>query len=342
MRICPVCEIKTPLMTFEMNGVRGERCIPCQKMLILETTFARALLDTNIILNQTGKTGTLCPHCGKAFYQYALRHESAFAFEMCKGCNAVWIPTGAVKAYLELESASPKMMEVLTVGEKPNAGQWLGSMLDIPELEEESHVIKRVIHVKNRSLSVIFFVIMTLAIKAPIEFFAFDSAHPWRLGGLTWITHAFLHADIYHFLANMLFYIIYSYKVEDRIGSEGFFTLFTVSAIFSVMLEVLFKFHHFVLVGASGAIFGIMMYYSLVFPGSQLVKREFDHRSYTWYASRKSVYFSMLALVIMNIFSVPDQQSHVAYLGHVGGALGGVIYYFMGKRPKYKKLEKLK
>ncbi|MCM0606699.1 MAG: hypothetical protein KA715_11460 [Xanthomonadaceae bacterium] len=38
-----------------------------------------------------------------------------------------------------------------------------------------------------------------------------------------------------------------------------------------------------------------------------------------------------------NILSLSDKESNVAYAAHVGGALGGVIYYLFGQRPQFKK-----
>ncbi|MCM0606700.1 MAG: hypothetical protein KA715_11465 [Xanthomonadaceae bacterium] len=104
MRYCPVCTIQTPLMSYEVNGVRGERCIPCKKMWILETTFFRALNQSDVHMRELGRSKIQCPDCRGLFYQYEVKKtDDPFVMEKCVQCHSVWMPVGAVKAYLELE-----------------------------------------------------------------------------------------------------------------------------------------------------------------------------------------------------------------------------------------------
>ena len=338
MRYCPECTIKTELLTYEVNGVRGERCIPCKKMWILETTFARGLGDLDTVLKEVGKSKFQCPDCRGLFYRYEVQRHQNFNIEKCNQCDSVWMPVGAVKAFMELEPVHSVIQETITLGEEQNLKQILiNDTFHIPDIEDNVDDSKTVVEKKNSNLSLIFLIIMLLCIKVPIKDFGFFSFDPFRMAGLTIISYAFLHADLIHFLGNAIFYAMFSYRIEGRIGSEGFLTLFVLSSTFSVLVHSMLSERVFVLIGASGAITGMMTYYALAFPKTKVVQRDYSFTFRNWYTSRQTITFYMLGMLGLNFLYLSESHSNIAYAGHLGGALGGFIYYLLGQRPEFKK-----
>src|SRR5829696_7377186 len=76
---------------------------------------------------------------------------------------------------------------------------------------------------------------------------------PW-----TFITYMFLHGSITHILFNMLGLYFFGSRVEERLGSRRFLTLYFISGIAGALLSMFFA-RNASVIGASGAVFGIML-----------------------------------------------------------------------------------
>ena len=84
---------------------------------------------------------------------------------------------------------------------------------------------------------------------------------------LTYLTYAFLHGDIFHLGGNMLFLWVFGDNVEDALGHFRFLIFYLLCAICGA------AFHGFVasasqapLIGASGAIAGVVAAYLILHP----------------------------------------------------------------------------
>jgi membrane associated rhomboid family serine protease len=89
-----------------------------------------------------------------------------------------------------------------------------------------------------------------------------DGAH-W----LPVLTHMFLHGGVAHVLGNCWFLWIFGKNVEDRLGSFSFLLLYLLSGFAAATLQVIVDPASSVpMIGASGAISGILGAYLLLFP----------------------------------------------------------------------------
>jgi len=82
---------------------------------------------------------------------------------------------------------------------------------------------------------------------------AFDQHEYWRL-----ITHGFLHADLLHLATNMLCLVLWGGLLERRVGAFYFLLIYLGAMISGAIVSDLHHAGPYLLVGASGAISGIL------------------------------------------------------------------------------------
>jgi len=134
----------------------------------------------------------------------------------------------------------------------------------------------------------------------------------------TILTSAFVHGSIFHLVTNMLALYIFGNYVEYMIGKKDFILLYFVSLLLSGIISViylnLFASNFSFVVGASGAIFGVWVFYSLL-----------------TYTLRDFVVFFMIYHALMFAISF-----NLAWYAHVGGVIGGVLFWFLYYNKKRK------
>jgi len=88
---------------------------------------------------------------------------------------------------------------------------------------------------------------------------------------ITLVTSMFIHAGIAHIAGNMIFLLIFGAAVEQRLGPIRFLMLYLMAGIFSGFATVAIAPHSAVpVVGASGAIAGILGAYLMLFPRARI------------------------------------------------------------------------
>jgi membrane associated rhomboid family serine protease len=87
---------------------------------------------------------------------------------------------------------------------------------------------------------------------------------PW-----TPITYMFMHAGLWHLFFNMLSLYFFGTRVEDRLGSRRFITLYMLSGIGGAALSFLTP--TVAIVGASGATFGVFLAYAMFWPHDRIM-----------------------------------------------------------------------
>jgi membrane associated rhomboid family serine protease len=152
-------------------------------------------------------------------------------------------------------------------------------------------------------------------------------ARPWTI-----ITYMFLHGGLWHLAGNMLVLYFFGPRVEQRIGSERFFGLYMVSGTFGALLSFLLA-PHAPIVGASGAIFGVMMAFARVWP------RE---RIYIWGIVPIEARWLVIIYTVWSIMSgLNGSRGGVADFAHLGGYLGGFLFLiYLEQRQGSKRFRK--
>lgn len=143
--------------------------------------------------------------------------------------------------------------------------------------------------------------------------------HPWTL-----FTYMFVHAAGFgHIFFNMIAIFFFGPRVEARIGPRNFLFLYFISglggAIFSLLLAP-----HAAVIGASGAVFGILLAFARFWP------RE---RIYLWMVVPVQARWLVAGLAVLSIYSgFGGSGSSVAHFAHLGGFAGGWAFLAWHKR----------
>jgi len=153
----------------------------------------------------------------------------------------------------------------------------------------------------------------------------------WLPEQFTFITYAFLHADWVHLLSNMLFLWIFGDNIEDALGHIKYLIFYLLCAIIAAGVHFLFNLDsNGPLIGASGAVAGVMGAYVLLFPYARL----FVFAKIIIPIPLAVPAFWMLGFwILTQIFYVligVDEQ--VAWWAHIGGFIAGIILVFFLKR----------
>ena len=85
------------------------------------------------------------------------------------------------------------------------------------------------------------------------------------------VTYAFLHADWLHLLSNMLFLWIFGDNIEDAMGHVKFLVFYVLCAVLAGLVHLAFYYDDTgPLIGASGAVAGVMGAYILLYPHARV------------------------------------------------------------------------
>lgn len=129
----------------------------------------------------------------------------------------------------------------------------------------------------------------------------------------------FLHGSLVHLAGNLLFLWIFGNNIEDRLGSVRYLVFYLVAGVVATGAHVLVDTGSTAtLLGASGAIAGVMGAYLVWFPRVRITTAIFF---VIWVRLRAWVLLA--AWFVLQFFT--DSSSNVAWVAHVGGFLFGVV-----------------
>lgn len=148
-------------------------------------------------------------------------------------------------------------------------------------------------------------------------------------GELLWglLTHMFLHGGILHLAGNMLFLWIFGDNMEEQLGHAGFLAFYLVAGLAAAAAQTLAEpLSPIPMVGASGAIAGVMGGYLLLFPRAKVdIVAIFIVFFKVFTLPAWVVLGVWLAIQIFGGYSSPGDQGGVAYWAHAGGFLAGAL-----------------
>jgi membrane associated rhomboid family serine protease len=143
------------------------------------------------------------------------------------------------------------------------------------------------------------------------------------------LTSMFLHGGLMHLVGNMLFLWIFGNNIEDILGPVKFTIFYLVGGLAADFLFVLFSPNSQIpLVGASGAIAGVLGGYLVLFPRARIVTLMFIF--YFIRIIRMPAKFMLGFWFFYQLFmSLTDTGGGggVAWLAHVGGFVFGYLFF---------------
>ena len=154
---------------------------------------------------------------------------------------------------------------------------------------------------------------------------------PWLPDWANLITYAFLHADWLHLLTNMLFLWVFGDNIEDAFGHWKFLFFYLACAALAALAHLAFNLNdNGPLIGASGAVAGVMGAYILLFPHA----RVFVLARIIWLIPLPVPAFWMLGFWIATQFFyvLVGSQEPVAWWAHIGGFAAGIVLTLLLRR----------
>lgn len=144
----------------------------------------------------------------------------------------------------------------------------------------------------------------------------------WGLG-----SHMFLHAGLMHLAGNMLFLWIFGDNLEDQLGHGGFLVFYLGAGLAAAAAQIAAMPHSTVpMVGASGAIAGVMGGYLLMFPRARVDVVAIFIVFFKVFTMPAWVMLGVwFAIQIFAGVTMSSDGGGVAYWAHAGGFLAGVF-----------------
>ncbi len=168
----------------------------------------------------------------------------------------------------------------------------------------------------------------------------FVFAHGYKPGNphlMDLFASLFLHGGLLHLVGNMLFLWIFGDNVERRLGRIGYLITYLATGVLATLAFSLFARHSMIpLVGASGAISGVLGVYFLLFPRNKIKVLVLLFPIYFNVILVSARWVLGFIILVDNLLPfLISQQSGVAYGAHIGGFIGGlgVGWAVKGLRP---------
>lgn len=146
----------------------------------------------------------------------------------------------------------------------------------------------------------------------------------WQL-----ITYQFMHGGFSHIFFNLLMLWMFGMELENMWGSTKFLVFYLLSGIgaglFHIFLSPVFSGGAAPTIGASGAVYGIMLAFAFFFP---------DRPIYLYFLLPIRAKYLIGFLIIIEFLSV-GTPSIVAHLAHIGGALTALIFILLDRKYRF-------
>ncbi|MEM1514272.1 MAG: rhomboid family intramembrane serine protease [Candidatus Thermoplasmatota archaeon] len=169
-------------------------------------------------------------------------------------------------------------------------------------------------------LNIIIFII-TIFYRNLIEEFAFSPSYLRNSPKIyTIFTSLFIHGDFYHLISNMIGLFFIGFPFENEIGQKKFFLVYILSGIFSSIAFSIFSSSNHYLIGASGAIFGLLGSFAALYPTKKVVvPLPF------MFVGMPVLLFAIIYASIETIYTFARITDGIAHSAHIGGFVVGVL-----------------
>lgn len=146
--------------------------------------------------------------------------------------------------------------------------------------------------------------------------------YPWQL-----ITYQFMHStnEITHILFNMLILWMFGMEIENEMGSKKFLIYYLLcgvgAGLAQILITPLLGEAGAPTIGASGAVFGVMVAFAMYFPNRYI---------FISFIIPVKAKYAIVFLFVLEFMAIGD-ASMIARVAHVGGAITGLIYILLDR-----------
>ena len=138
----------------------------------------------------------------------------------------------------------------------------------------------------------------------------------WLVRPWTLITYMFLHADFWHIFWNMLGLYFFGPRLEERLGGRHFVVLYLLSGISGALLSIVLG-PRALVVGASGATFGVFLGFARYWP---------TERIFIYGVLPVEARLLVLIMTLLSLSGGFSGFGNIAHFAHLGGYVGAYLY----------------
>lgn len=140
---------------------------------------------------------------------------------------------------------------------------------------------------------------------------------------LTLLTAMFVHGGLLHVGGNMLYLWIFGDNIEDRLGHFRFFVFYLLSGFLASLAHIIMLPHSTLpMIGASGAIAGVLGAYFLLYPRANVMTLVFFFFFVDIVRIPALVFLGLWFIIQLLSFGA---GGGIAWYAHIGGFIGGAV-----------------
>lgn len=333
---CPQCAGQV-LQSAKMGDVGVDVCRKCGGLWFQQGELCRVLAQsvsdgsggTNCELHQLGgkleDTSCCCPECGGRLAVYNLSEVVQLEVHACEKCRGLWFEPGEVEHATLLEQHEKAM---LAIDRERTWKDWFFQLLlSVPvEFNMKPRSFPKVT-VGLITACALVFLLGTFSIlpQQTIESGAFL---PASFPDISWfvslLSYQFLHANLLHLVGNMYFLYLFGDNLEDVLGWRDYLILYLAAGAVGALTHQGFTAEpEVVLVGASGAVAGLMAAYMVIFRRAKLTVM-----LAVWQFKVPALWYCG-GWVLLNMAGQLLGQGAVSWGCHLGGFAVGVFAALM-------------
>lgn len=147
--------------------------------------------------------------------------------------------------------------------------------------------------------------------------------HPYQF-----VTYMFLHASLSHLFFNMFALWMFGQVFEYEVGSRRFFIYYMVCGIGAALIQMLVATltgdQYFSMVGASGAVMGLLLAFGVMHPNEPLF--------IFFIPVPIKAKWVVIGYAVIELLEGMHQGSQIAHFAHIGGMLWGLIILLYWKK----------
>jgi membrane associated rhomboid family serine protease len=166
---------------------------------------------------------------------------------------------------------------------------------------------------------------------AILEYFALTPAqvthklYIWQL-----VTYMFLHGNFAHIFFNMYALLIFGIPIEQEWGSRRFLFYYFFTGIGAgltiYVINLVFPGQGYFTptIGASGAVFGLLLAFGVLYPDAELLL--------FFFIPIKAKYLVLLYGMLELFLEMQGGMGNISHLGHLGGLFFGILYFIIFRK----------
>lgn len=137
----------------------------------------------------------------------------------------------------------------------------------------------------------------------------------------------FLHGGFFHIISNMWFFWIFGNNVEDAMGHFRFLVFYLLCGIGAGLSQILMNINSTIpMVGASGAISGVIGAYFLLYPGARILTLVFVFYFIRLIYIPAGIFIIFwFVMQVISSFTLGHEGGGIAWYAHIGGFITGVL-----------------